>query len=208
MEPHIQFNQNKETIDLGSQILDLCSESKSDMMDDFELACLASCISNFNWVKGTYLIEIGTNIGKTAVFMAKLLKILGKDIKIASIDPFELAHDEELNAKGSYSKYVKSIQKAKVDDICFPIVAYSDNAVGIFNENVGVLLIDGCHEYECARNDLENYSGLVCSGGYVFVDDYSLNYPGVKRAFDEWFEKQNDFELAHKESWFVVVKKK
>ena len=208
MKTELKFNQNKELINLNPKISSLCSESKSDMMDDFELSCLAACVCNFNWLKGTYIIEIGTNIGKTAVFIARVLKLLGKNIRIASIDPFELAHDEKLNAKGSYSKYLKSIQQAKVNDLCFPIIAYSDDAAEIFNTNVGVLLIDGCHEYECALNDLENYSHLVCSGGYIFVDDYSVNYPGVKKAFDEWFEKQKECELAHKESWFVVVKKK
>ena len=164
-------------------------------------------MANFNWSDESYIIEIGTNIGKTAVFLSKILKNLGKSTKIVSIDPFEFAKDENMNAKGSYSKYIKTIQEENAETNCFPVVTFSENSSEIFKENVGVLLIDECHEYDCTLYDLKNYSKLVCKGGYVFVDDYSTNYPGVKKAFDEWFQNQQSFELVHKESWFVVVKK-
>lgn len=202
-----KFNHN-ESLTLNPSLMELCFESKSNMLDEWELACLCSCIKNFDWKKDDYLIEIGTNIGQTAVLMAKVFQDMELDTKIISVDPFSFATDEIFNPKGNYTYYVTLTKQQQVNDICIPVTAYSQNISNIFKENVGVLLVDGSHQYEDVKKDLDYYSKLVKLNGYVFVDDYSASgYPGVYRAFEEWLVSHDNFELSYKDSYFVIAKK-
>ena len=186
----------------------MCVDSKSNMLDEWELACLCSCIRDFDWKKDDYLIEIGTNIGRTAVFMAKVLQDMKLDTKVISVDPFSFAADKVFNPKGNYFYYVTLTRQQNVNDRCIPVTAFSQNIPNIFKQNVGVLVVDGSHQYKDARKDLDYYSGLVKLNGYVFVDDYNAsNYPGVYGAFEEWLAVHDNFELSYKDNYFVVAKK-
>ncbi len=197
-----------ESLSMQPALADMCVDSKSNMLDEWELACLCSCIVNFDWKPDDYLIEIGTNIGQTAVFMAKVLRSMGLGTKIISVDPFSFAADKMLNPKGNYSYYVTLTRQQNVNDMCIPVTAFSQDIPHIFKENVGVLLVDGSHQYEDVKKDLDYYSGLVRPNGYVFVDDYNAsNYPGVYGAFDEWLAGYDNFELSYKDSYFVIAKK-
>lgn len=50
-----------------------------------------------------------------------------------------------------------------------------------------VLYVDGDHTYEGAKFDLEIYGKLVLPGGYILVHDVlHPDYPGVRRAFEEY----------------------
>jgi len=202
-----KFNHD-ESLTLNPSLMELCIESKSNMLDEWELACLCSCIKNFDWKKDDYLIEIGTNIGQTAIFMAKVFQDMKLDTKIISVDPFSFATDEIFNPKGNYSYYTTLTKQQQVNDICIPITAFSQSIPNIFKENVGILLVDGSHQYEDAKKDLDYYSKLVKLNGYVFVDDYNASsYPGVYRAFEEWLVSHDNFELSYKDSYFVIAKK-
>jgi len=202
-----KFNHD-ESLTLNPSLIELCIESKSNMLDEWELACLCSCIKNFDWDKDDYLIEIGTNIGQTAIFMAKIFQDMELDTKIISVDPFSFATDDVFNPKGNYTYYVTLSKQQQVHDTCIPITAFSQNISNIFKENVGILFVDGSHQYEDVKKDLDYYSKLVKLNGYVFVDDYSASgYPGVYRAFEEWFVSHDNFELSYKDSYFIIAKK-
>ena len=51
-----------------------------------------------------------------------------------------------------------------------------------------VLYVDGAHDYETVRSDLDLYSSLVRPGGLILVHDVLCpdTFPGVRRAFDEF----------------------
>lgn len=197
-----------EDLSLSPSLLDLCIDSRSNMLDDWQLVCLCSCIKNFAWKEGDYLIEIGTNIGQGAVFMAKVFEELGLDTRIISIDPFSFAAKKSFNPQGSYSHYVTLTRQQNIQDRCIPVTAFSQYIPGIFKENVGVLVVDGSHQYEDVRKDLDYYCQTVKLGGYVFVDDvFAEVYPGVYGAFKEWLATHGDFELSYKGESFAIAKR-
>lgn len=197
-----------EDLSMSPSLLDLCIDSKSNMLDDWQLICLCSCIKNFDWKGGDYLVEIGTNIGQGAVFMAKVLEELGLDTKIISIDPFSFAAKKSFNPKGNYSQYVTLTRQQNLQDRCIPVTAFSQHIPDIFKERVGVLVVDGSHQYEDVRKDLDYYCRLVRPNGYVFVDDvFAEIYPGVYGAFNEWLSTHDDFELSYKGESFAIAKK-
>lgn len=58
----------------------------------------------------------------------------------------------------------------------------------VSNQIFDVLYIDGAHDYETVRADLENYSPLVRPGGLILMHDVLCpdTFPGVRQAFDEF----------------------
>jgi predicted O-methyltransferase YrrM len=57
------------------------------------------------------------------------------------------------------------------------------------------ILVDGCHEKEIARQDLDNVVPLLVKGGLLFFDDIA---PDGCDLIDVW----NDFKKAHAEEFF------
>ena len=57
------------------------------------------------------------------------------------------------------------------------------------------ILVDGCHEKDIARQDLENVVRLLASGGLLFFDDIA---PDGCVLIDVW----EDFKKAHAEEFF------
>jgi len=52
-----------------------------------------------------------------------------------------------------------------------------------------IIHIDGSHQYEIVRNDLQNGLNLLSPDGVIILDDYSnIAYPGVARAFWEFYQ--------------------
>ena len=178
------------------------------MLGYWDLVCLCLCIKNFAWSQNDYLIEIGTNIGQGAVFMAKVFKELKLNTRIVSIDPFSSAAKKTFNPQGSYSHYLTLTRQQDAQDLCIPVTAFSQQIHNIFKENVGVLVVDGSHQYEDVRKDLDFYCQTVKLNGYIFVDDVASKvYPGVYGAFEEWLASHSDFELSYQDESFAVAKR-
>jgi len=58
------------------------------------------------------------------------------------------------------------------------ILAKSDKAFEILRDlgiRAKVILIDGAHETDQVRRDLENYWKLLAEGGTMFMDDYGMS---------------------------------
>lgn len=75
-----------------------------------------------------------------------------------------------------------------------------------------LIYIDGSHEYDDVRSDLELYSTLLRSKGVIFGDDYHSGWPGVVRAVSEYvgelgdeIEDECDFEIRDR---FWILRKK
>ena len=59
---------------------------------------------------------------------------------------------------------------------------------------IDYVFLDGGHDYDTVKNDLNNCVEVINKNGTVLCDDYNLSYaPGVKKAIDE-FVKINNFK--------------
>ena len=57
---------------------------------------------------------------------------------------------------------------------------------------VDYVFLDGGHDYETVKNDLNCCKDVVIRKGTILCDDYNLTYaPGVKKAIDEFVRKNN-----------------
>ena len=156
-------------------------------------------------------VEIGAFQGLSTAVLAEAAKI--SDGGVLSIDPFipgyedpgnpgTDAHQEfKKNIFPEYSHYVISIpltsREALASTFFDPILP------GAF---IDVLFIDGDHEYEAVKFDIEHFAPLVRSGGYIIFDDYNNHaaLPGVKKAVDELL---SEWETTD-DVWNIIAKRK
>jgi len=203
----IEFNQSRQAAHLSDEVVAWTATFASNMMDAGELAYLAATLSVYPWDGTGIVVEIGAYRGSTTVFMAKVLQHAGHRVPILSIDPFERVARTPANPQGTYAAYLKTVRKHKVDDVCLPLVALSKDAALVVPVAIGVLVVDGGHEYAVVSRDLHDYAPKVLPEGYIFVDDYVDAYPGVRRAVDEYFADARDFTIVHK-SYFVLAQRR
>jgi hypothetical protein len=98
--------------------------------------------------------------------------------------------------KDPYEEFLKSVVAAEMvfDSVSkkYPVVKMkmtSEEAVTYFGDNVfDFIYLDGNHNYEFIRHDIDIWWPKVKNGGYFGGHDYSnLALPGVKQAVEESF---------------------
>ena len=168
--------------------------------------------------KPKFFLEVGVFHGVTARNVCELLyNIHGKEFKYIGLDLFEESHEnkDEIipNTKFSnplktiFFKYIKrqnpySLEAVKdlLNKFKNNIHLIKGNSNKILNEidmkKIDYVFLDGGHEYNTVKNDLECCKEVIMSDGVVLCDDYDLSYaPGVKKAIDEFIEN-NSFKCS------------
>ena len=162
--------------------------------------------------KPKVFLEIGVFHGVTARNICELLEILhGNEFKYVGIDLFEenMENRNEIipNTKFSnpfkniYFNYIKKQNPYSLEAVEDLLKKFKNN-ISLIKGNSNIILkkidmskidyvfIDGGHEYQTVKNDLECCSDVIYRGGTILCDDYDLSYaPGVKKAIDEFSTK-------------------
>jgi hypothetical protein len=202
----IRFDPSGYSVNLSEEVQLWAAEYGSEMMDAGELIHLAATLAAYSWEREAIVVEIGAYVGHTTVFMARILQMLGKQVPILSIDPFERAQPDPLNPQGIYSAYLENIRKHKVESSCLPLASFSQDAAPVVPDKIGVLVVDGGHHYPVVSKDLALYGPKLLDGGFIFIDDYGPSYPDVVRAVDEYFIASSRFTIVHKD-YFIVAQR-
>ena len=159
-------------------------------------------------------LEVGVFHGVTARNVCELLhSIHGKDFKYIGLDLFE-ENDENKdeiipNTKFSnplktiFFKYIKRQNPYSLEAVKELLNKFKDNIhlikgnsnkilSKIEMKKIDYVFLDGGHEYNTVKNDLECCKEVILNNGVVLCDDYDLSYaPGVKKAIDEFIEINN-----------------
>ena len=165
-------------------------------------------------------LEIGVFHGVTSRNVCEMLYLLhGNRFKFTGIDLFshELVSKVEHIPKTKFSNPLKTIYYNYV----IRLDPYSQQSVlkllKKFEKNINIIkgnsnkilqeisskfdyvFLDGGHKYETVKNDLENLTQVINSGGIILCDDYNLSYaPGVKRAIDDYvLEKSFNLKILN-----------
>lgn len=125
------------------------------------------------------IVEIGSFQGKSTVFMAQATKN-----PIYAVDPHYLH---------SYRKFLKSTKKYKN---IIPIKKTSAGANIHWSLPIGLLHIDGAHEYKFAKQDLQLWLPHLAGDGVVVCHDAFAPYFDVWRAVRE--------EIFDKKGWAYI----
>ena len=162
-------------------------------------------------------LEVGVFHGVTARNVCELLyKMHRQDFKYVGLDLFEetLENQNEVipNTKFSnpvknfYFNYIKKQNPYSLEAVNDLLKKFKDNT-SLIKGNSNIILkkidmskidyvfLDGGHDYQTVKNDLNCCREVIVNGGTILCDDYDLSYaPGVKNAIDE-FISENNFEI-------------
>ena len=136
-------------------------------------------------------VEIGAWKGKSAVYMAEEILRSNKKIEFYTIDSFigeggGYDQDQDTINNTIFETYKKNI--APVSKFIQTIKQNSKDAYVEFDDNsIDFLFIDGDHNYEGIKSDLNLWYPKIKKGGIIAGHDYNEPSCGVKQAVDEFF---------------------
>ena len=161
--------------------------------------------------KPKIFLEVGVFHGVTARNICELLYQIHKDdFRYIGLDLFEKSSENANEIipqtkfsnpfKSIYFKYIKR-QDPYSKEAVEELLSKFKNNVSLIKGNSNLILkkidmskvdyvfLDGGHDYETVKNDLNNCSEVIDNNGTVLCDDYNLSYaPGVKKAIDEFVQ--------------------
>ena len=140
------------------------------------------------------IVEIGSYKGKSTICLANGSRA-GNGARVVSIDPFMQA---------PYEVFTQNLKKAGVEDQVDSIVKTSNEAVRTWKDPIGLLFIDGNHEYSFVKDDFRNWEPYLIDGGVIALH-YStscpsnklMGYPGPKKVVDECIFKSKRFKKVN-----------
>ena len=125
-----------------------------------------------NAVDGDSFIEIGCYKGKSTAYLCDKITKSGKTIHVTVIDTFQHGTLSEFKDNVKY-KYLTILQM-------------NSNEAHKFVGSNSFIFVDGGHDYETVKADLNNFYGKITKGGMFAGHDYLEATCGVKKAVDEF----------------------
>lgn len=147
-----------------------------------ELYKIAKSLNN-----DSVIVEIGSYLGKSTSIIAEGIKDKN-NCKLYAIDTFENQGMSE-GLRNTFPEFERNTARYK--KMITVLKGFSFNVVKDFSESIDFLFIDGNHEYESVKKDIEDWICLVKEGGLVCFDDYYLfrDENRVKKAVNETIEE-------------------
>lgn len=154
--------------------------------------------------KGVIAVEIGTLEGSNAKSILKELNVK----KLYIVDPYENYLDYSNSEPNTVKKLRKYQNRAKRrlrkhGDKIIWVKKLSDDAIGDIPPEVDFVYIDGNHEYEYVKKDMENYSKKLKKGGILAGHDIT-SFPGVGEALVEFCSERKIKPRITVTDWWVV----
>lgn len=146
----------------------------------------------------TAIVEIGSYKGKSTICLAAGAAA-GSRCRVYAVDPHSGSiADQRLGERPwTLDGFMQNITAAGVADGVTPIVATSDEAFTTFAEPIGLLFIDGEHEYPFVKRDCAQWSTRLIDGGVICLHDtmasavhpfsrsFNSGWKGPQRVFHE-----------------------
>jgi len=158
-------------------------------------------------------IEVGSFLGRSAAYMGQAIKASGKKIRFDAVDTFRGApipdHDTPLirdavaNHGGSiYDQFLQNMRDCGVDDVVRAVPLESIEAAGCYMEGAAdFIYIDGDHNYEAVKGDIEAWWPVLKPGG--FIGGHDLNESGPDMASQEFAAKARLPRRELGSSWLI-----
>jgi predicted O-methyltransferase YrrM len=144
------------------------------------------------------IVEIGSWQGKSTLWLAAGARA-GRGARVYAIDPHRGTY---LRAEGETTEPAlrRNLERAGVADGVEVVVATSEDAVAGWSRPVSLLWIDGDHEYESARRDLELWGPHLLPEAAVALHD-TFVWPGPERVVRELLIASGQYtDFAHAET--------
>ena len=133
--------------------------------------------------RDTVIVEIGSFKGKSTICLAKGAEA-GSKAHIFAVDP---------HLEGTQGAFLKNLEAAQVSARVTPVCKPSRDANQGWTQPIGLLFIDGNHEYTSVEEDFLLWSPYVVDGGVIACHDTTssvanqlMGYPGPRRVADRY----------------------
>lgn len=136
--------------------------------------------------------EIGVYLGHNSYNICEQLSMK----QLYLIDPYINMEDIERKAHKRMKKH---------DDKITWIKDLSENCHQTIPNNLDFIYIDGNHDYEFVKKDIELYYPRIRRSGIICGDDFNCSYLGVVRAVNE-FVRGYHVQLQGSEHDWIVIK--
>ena len=141
------------------------------------------------------LVEIGSHLGEsTTIFLA-----YEQIEKMYCVDPWnqDPIYEETFDSR---------LQPFRESRKCIKLKEFSEQASKKFSNNsIDMVYIDGNHDYEYVKSDIDVWYPKIINGGIMSGHDYTNDHPGTKLAIDEFInKKQLKLSIFSDTSWHII----
>ena len=152
---------------------------------------------------GSHFVEVGSFLGKSAVYMAVEIINSGKNIKFDCIDHWEGSEEhfdnDKVNLDTMYEDFLKNIEPVK--GVINPIKMSSIEASKLYKPNsLDFIFIDASHDEMSVREDLTYWMPRLKENGMIAGDD--IDNKGVADAV-KWFFDTGKLEIIGRQ-WLLA----
>ena len=139
------------------------------------------------------VVEIGSFMGRSTTALA-LGSMAGRKQPVWAIDPFlGVPESDRKTDLGTVPATIQTgpqrlranLDAAGVNGLVNIVPKASQDALPDVPEDIGLLFVDGAHDYESVKRDIDNYLPRVRMGGFVVFHDTSGGDPDVNRAVED-----------------------
>ena len=152
------------------------------------------------------IVEVGSFCGRSTVVLGAAVRSLGVQAKLYAIDPHDGkvgALDQGIQCLGStLDRFRRNIAEAGLATIVEVIQKRSVDVV--WDKPIGLLLVDGLHDYASVAHDFYHFEPWLVPGAYVAFHDYADYYPGVKAFVNELLATGHYQRVCNAGSMLVV----
>ena len=143
------------------------------------------------------IVEVGSYCGRGTVVLASAARAFGREARVYAVD----AHDGRVGAAdqgirtgpSTLDRFRRNVADAGVADLVDAVVARSYDVA--WDESIGLLVVDGLHDYPNVARDFLHFGRWLAPGAYVAFHDCADYFPGVQ-AFVHELLARPDFEMV------------
>ena len=158
---------------------------------------------------GSVFVEVGSYFGRSACYMAEMIKESGKNIEfycvdkwswlpppdrvgVAMVEDLVTEHNRLLSeiSNDPLEVFQQCLKNADVLDLVKIIKGDSSESASEFKDmSVDFVYVDAAHDFESANRDISAWINKVKDGGIISGDDFGGDE--VERAVRKYFENIN-----------------
>lgn len=150
-------------------------------------------------------VEIGVGLGNNAESILKTLSIR----KLFLIDPYLSYHENgRLITQSAKSILIAKNRLSNFEDKIKFIYKKSFEALTLVPNNLDFVYIDGNHEYDSVKQDIQLYYPKIKEDGVIGGHDFSSDFFGLCKAVFEFVNNNNLNLCGKKIDWWVTKQTK
>ena len=160
----------------------------------------AQRLYNLGFTAEADVLEIGTYHGKSTYLIARGLRDGSRPSRLITVD-IHIGADGVILTPDPPAFLGQTLRTHQLDDLVVQVIGWSQIAVATLDFNtIGAVFIDGGHEFDCVRRDIESVRPRLARDTLLLFHDYHPSFPGVQRAVDDLVRRDPGFsfvELVH-----------